>query len=128
MIGTLHKIGEKWVVRYPEGHDDLPLWPGPFPLPQGVFIDDVLIDSNEVHFGIIESDTQDRYSNGDWARSYSTVKYAKLTFNHLKQEHNFLPGFVNQFDPTDGELDDTAWTAYRFLIWLTINNFKIVKK
>lgn len=41
--------------------------------------------------------------------------------------HNFLPGFINQFDPENGELNDEEWSASRFLKWLELNEFKIIK-
>lgn len=143
MIGKLNKIGENWTVLYNAASQDnikspsvisnarnyknLPLYPGPFPLPEGVFIDDVLVEGNEVHFEIVESDEQDRYANGEWARSYSTVKYAKLMFNHLVKDHDYLPGLLDQFDES-GELDPNEWSALDLLAWLSLNKFKIVKK
>jgi len=42
-----------------------------------------------------------------------------------KESHNFLPGFVKQFDPKEGEIK--GWTAVEFLKWLDLNKFKIVK-
>ena len=42
-------------------------------------------------------------------------------------QHNFLPGFIHQFDPENGELNDEEWSATRFLKWLELNEFKIIK-
>lgn len=41
--------------------------------------------------------------------------------------HNYLQGFIKQFDPEEGELVAEEWIAVRFLIWLELNKFKIVK-
>lgn len=41
--------------------------------------------------------------------------------------HNYLPGFIKQFDPEEGELIVEDWTAVQFLKWLELNKFKIVK-
>ena len=41
--------------------------------------------------------------------------------------HNYLPGFIKQFDPEKGELIAENWTAIQFLKWLELNNFHIVK-
>ena len=41
--------------------------------------------------------------------------------------HNYLPGFINQFDPKEGELIAENWTVIQFLKWLELNNFHIVK-
>ena len=44
-----------------------------------------------------------------------------------QEQHDFLPGFIKQFDPEEGELDEGAWTVSRFLKWLELNKFKIMK-
>lgn len=41
--------------------------------------------------------------------------------------YNYLPGFIKQFDPEEGELVMEDWTAIQFLKWLELNNFHIVK-
>ena len=41
--------------------------------------------------------------------------------------HNYLPGFIKQFDPEEGELIAENWTVIQFLKWLELNNFNIVK-
>ena len=42
---------------------------------------------------------------------------------------DYLPGFIEQFgDGPLGELNPDDWDALNFLMWLEINNFKIVKK
>lgn len=41
--------------------------------------------------------------------------------------YNYLPGFIKQFDPEEGELNIEEWTAAQFLKWLELNKFKIVK-
>jgi hypothetical protein len=46
---------------------------------------------------------------------------------HKLKNHNYLPGFINQFDPEVGELDENNWTAREFLKWLELNKFKITK-
>ena len=98
MKGKLKNTDRGWVVVY-SNHDftgiptvgnNFPLYPGPFPLPEGVFIDDILIDGKEVEFNIIEESFQDKYEDGSYARSESTIQFAKITkfeagnstFNH----------------------------------------------
>jgi len=57
-------------------------------------------------------------------------KFADLLTDKEKKdikEHNYLSGFINQFDPEEGELDENEWTAREFLKWLELNKFKIVK-
>ena len=44
-----------------------------------------------------------------------------------QEQHNFLPGFIKQFDPNEGEINGEEWTAVHFLKWLELNKFKIVK-
>jgi hypothetical protein len=46
---------------------------------------------------------------------------------HKQDSRNFLPGFIEQFDPNEGEINGEEWTAVHFLKWLELNNFKIVK-
>jgi hypothetical protein len=46
---------------------------------------------------------------------------------HKQEQHNFLPGFINQFDPKEGEINGEEWTAVQFIKWLELNKFKIVK-
>lgn len=45
-----------------------------------------------------------------------------------EEQYNYLPGFIDQFgDGPLGELNPDDWDALRFLLWLQINNFKIIK-
>jgi hypothetical protein len=46
---------------------------------------------------------------------------------HKQESRNFLPGFIKQFDPKEGEINGEEWTAVHFLKWLELNKFKIVK-
>jgi hypothetical protein len=48
-------------------------------------------------------------------------------YKHKQEQHDFLPGFINQFDPKEGEINGEEWTAVQFLKWLELNKFKIVK-
>ena len=42
---------------------------------------------------------------------------------------DYLPGFIEQFgDGPLGELNPDDWDALNFLMWLELNNYKIVKK
>jgi hypothetical protein len=43
------------------------------------------------------------------------------------EEHNYLQGFIKQFDPNEGEINGEDWTAVHFLRWLGLNKFKIIK-
>ena len=43
--------------------------------------------------------------------------------------NDYLPGFIEQFgDGPLGELNTYDWDALNFLMWLELNNYKIVKK
>jgi hypothetical protein len=44
-------------------------------------------------------------------------------------EHNYLQGFINQFEEEGEhqELSNDDWTVLRFLEWMKLNNFKIIK-
>ena len=44
-----------------------------------------------------------------------------------QEPHNFLLGFVKQFDPKNGEIDGEEWSAIQLLQWLELNKFKIIK-
>lgn len=44
-----------------------------------------------------------------------------------QEQHDYLPGFVKQFDPIEGEINGEEWTAVQFLKWLELNKYKIVK-
>ena len=46
---------------------------------------------------------------------------------HKQDSRNFLPGFLKQFDPIEGEINGEEWTAVHFLKWLELNKFKIIK-
>lgn len=47
----------------------------------------------------------------------------------MKQEHDYLQGFINQFEEEGEhqELSNDDWNVSRFLEWMKLNNFKIVK-
>ena len=47
----------------------------------------------------------------------------------MKQEHNYIQGFINQFEEKGEfqELSNDDWTVSQFLKWMKLNNFKIVK-
>ena len=45
-----------------------------------------------------------------------------------EEEYDYLNGFIEQFgDGELGELNPNDWTALEFLLWLEINNFKLIK-
>ena len=66
-----------------------------------------------------------------WLQNLSIYKCLEfMYFEEINQEpnpHNFLPGFVKQFDPKNGEIDGEEWSAIQLLQWLELNKFKIVK-
>jgi hypothetical protein len=49
--------------------------------------------------------------------------FEKLT----PKDYDYLPGFISQFGPEEGELSNDEWTPLDFLRWLKLNEFKIVK-
>ena len=85
MKGKIHKTEQGWVVEYAK-HAELPLHPDDV---KQINRDAQVFDNIEariaaypdVEFEIVEEDEQDRYTNGEWARSYSTYTYAKLVNN-----------------------------------------------
>ena len=45
-----------------------------------------------------------------------------------EEQYDYLPAFIDQFgDGPLGELNPDDWDALRFLLWLQINNYKIIK-
>lgn len=65
----------------------------------------------------------------DWKKveEFDLVGPTVEEFLGIEEQHNFLPGFINQFDPKEGEINGEEWTAVHFLKWLELNKFKIVK-
>ena len=63
--------------------------------------------------------------------SMTDTKAFKLIFGDMQdaqeENHNYLPGFIQQFDPEEGELNNKDWSAVDFLKWLELNKFKIIK-
>jgi hypothetical protein len=73
----------------------------------------------------------ENYIANCWVQNLSVYKCLEfMYFEEINQEskpHNFLPGFVEQFDPKIGEIDGEEWSALQLLQWLELNKFKIVK-
>jgi hypothetical protein len=46
------------------------------------------------------------------------------------KEYDYLPGFITQFEEGHElqELSNKEWSVSRFLKWLELNKFKIIKK
>ena len=46
-----------------------------------------------------------------------------------KNNHNYLQGFINQFEENGEhqEMSNNDWTVSQFLNWLRINNFEIIR-
>lgn len=97
MKGKITKTDQGWMVRYIDSvlsdmgtrtyyDKELPLHPDDV---KQINKDAQVFDNIEariaaypdVEFEIVEEDEQDRYTNGEWARSYSTYTYAKLVNN-----------------------------------------------
>lgn len=127
MKGTLHNQDNIWVVRYmmteltqpphKKGvfgvtrrtsvlHKGLPLHPGPWPLPEGILIDDILVEGKEVEFEIkevyVEPDESIHCNRG------ADVKYAKLIFPEKTWTWNDI---INEY------YNDKVQT-YTFADWL----------
>ena len=62
-----------------------------------------------------------------YASKNSIIESHILFAKWQQEQHDFLPGFIKQFDPEEGEIDGEEWTAVHFLKWLELNKFKIVK-
>jgi len=96
---TLVKSWVVWYNEQPDGGnlsfvDSLPLHPDDVNLMvfRGSLLNDQhIMHGTEVDFEIVEEEEQDKYSNGEWARSYSTITYAKL----IKTDYPELEGTNN---------------------------------
>jgi len=56
-------------------------------------------------------------------------KYSYEPKQETLEEHNYLQGFINQFEENGEhqELSNDDWTVSQFLKWMKLNNFKIIK-
>ena len=62
--------------------------------------------------------------------SKEAIIESHILFTKWQQErHNFLPGFIKQFEEGGEyqELTNKDWSVSQFLKWLKSNNFKIIK-
>lgn len=59
---------------------------------------------------------------------YDVIIPTKVYEFKVPEINDYLPNFIKQFDPEEGELNVDDWSALDFLAWLEINGFKIVKK
>ena len=52
-----------------------------------------------------------------------------MTQETTLEEHNYLQGFINQFEEEGEhqELSNDDWTVSQFLKWMKLNSFKIIK-
>ena len=78
---------------------------------------------------LLEFPIKEWYKSDDYNREEITAARDgfKRGAKWQQEQHDFLPGFIKQFDPEEGELDEGAWTVSRFLKWLELNKFKIMK-
>ena len=78
---------------------------------------------------LLEFPIKEWYRSDDYSREEITAARDgfKRGVKWMKEQHDFLPGFINQFDPKEGEIDGEEWTAIQFIKWLELNKFKIVK-
>jgi hypothetical protein len=86
MIGKLNKVDGNWVVEYPKHptshkiYETATLQLHPDDVKTCNDYGDYSVDwiGKEVKFDIVEVTKQHQYTNGEWARSYQEIKYAKL--------------------------------------------------
>ena len=78
---------------------------------------------------LLEFPIKEWYRSDDYSREEITAARDgfKRGVKWMKEQHDFLPGFIKQFDPKEGEINGEEWTAVHFLKWLELNKFKIVK-
>jgi hypothetical protein len=78
---------------------------------------------------LLEFPIKEWYRSDDYNREEITAARDgfKRGAKWQQEQHNFLPGFIKQFDPKEGEINGEEWTAVHFLKWLELNKFKIVK-
>ena len=81
----------------------------------------------EEYMSLVEKYTSPKEeSYPDIYASKEAIIESHILFAKWQQEqHDFLPGFIKQFDPKEGEIK--GWTAIEFLRWLDLNRCKIVK-
>jgi hypothetical protein len=57
-----------------------------------------------------------------------TVKVVETEKGGVEIQPDYLQGFIDQFgDGPLGELNPDDWDALNFLMWLELNNYKIIK-
>ena len=78
---------------------------------------------------LLEFPIKEWYRSNDYSREEVTAARDgfKRGAKWQQEQHDFLPGFIKQFDPKEGEMNGEQWTAVHFLKWLELNKFKIVK-
>ena len=73
----------------------------------------------------------ENYITDCWLQDLSVYKCLEFMYFEVKNQetnpHNFLPGFVKQFEPKNGEIDGEEWSAIQLLQWLELNKFKLIK-
>lgn len=78
---------------------------------------------------LLEFPIKEWYRSDDYNREEITAARDgfKRGAKWYQEQHDFLPGFINQFDPKEGEINGEEWTAVQFLKWLELNKFKIIR-
>jgi hypothetical protein len=78
---------------------------------------------------LLEFPIKEWYRSDDYNREEITAARDgfKRGAKWQQEQHDFLPGFIKQFDPNEGEINGEEWTAVHFLKWLELNKFKIIK-
>jgi hypothetical protein len=94
--------------------------------PQEIHLEDIFNDQKKE--GLKNFIQEIKQQCKDCNKSLHTCTCIEDTVDFDNQEpYDFLPGFIKQFDPNEGEINGEDWTAVHFLKWLVLNKFKIVK-
>lgn len=76
-------------------------------------------------FGLTEIKRPENWTIGDtYACKDPNCLHCAYDEDEIIEDYNFLDGFIIQFKE---ELSNEDWTVSRWLAWLKLNNFKIVK-
>jgi hypothetical protein len=94
----------------------------PMPISKQETFEEATDRASLLEFPIKEWYRSDEYNREEIAAARDGFKRGAKWY---QEQHDFLPGFIKQFDPKEGEIK--GWTAVEFLKWLDLNKFKIIK-
>lgn len=75
-------------------------------------------------FGLTDIKRPNTFTIGTFECKDPNCKHCAYDEDEIIEDYNYLDGFIRQFKE---ELSNEDWTVSRWLDWLKLNNFKIVK-